>query len=240
MIFAANRDELHERPTAEAEWWPDHPNILGGRDLLAGGSWLAVDQRGRLAAVTNVRSPRGETFRASRGHLVTDYLAREEPVDDFLAELKSRHQEYGPFNLVIFDGERFTYASNRAPSQSLSPGTYAVSNDPLGSPWPKVEFARDSLERSLGAPEPSGALFEMLESRQAHGPVAEGKPPDRHRSTVFIEDERYGTRSSTVILLGTDGDLRFIERRFSRRGSAAGESEYHFKLSPENGPRARD
>ena len=240
MIFAANRDELHARPTAKAEWWTDDPNILGGRDLLAGGTWLAVDQRGRLAAVTNVRSPRGETFRASRGHLVTDYLASEQPVDDFLAELRSRHQEYGPFNLIIFDGERFTYASNRVPSQSLSPGTYAVSNDPLGSTWPKVEFARDSLERSLDAPEPSGALFEMLESRQTHGRVTAGEPPDRHMSTVFIEDERYGTRSSTVVLLEPDGDLRFVERRFSRQGSATGESEYRFKLNPEDGPRARD
>ena len=54
MIFAANRDEHHARPTAAAHWWTESQRILGGRDLLAGVTWVAVDQLGRLAAVTYV------------------------------------------------------------------------------------------------------------------------------------------------------------------------------------------
>ena len=88
MVFAANRDEHHARPTAAANWWVESPHILGGRDLLAGGTWLAVDQLGRLAAVTNVPSHRGATYTKSRGHLVTDYLAGEVPAQEFISSLQ--------------------------------------------------------------------------------------------------------------------------------------------------------
>ena len=66
FVVAANRDERHSRPTQAAAWWPDPPNVLGGRDLQAGGSWLAVDRRGRMAAVTNVRDPPPEPAARSR------------------------------------------------------------------------------------------------------------------------------------------------------------------------------
>ena len=74
LVFAANRDELHTRPTAEADWWPEPASILGGRDLLAGGSWLAVDRRGRLAAVTNIPSDEIRENARSRGDLVVILL----------------------------------------------------------------------------------------------------------------------------------------------------------------------
>jgi len=53
LILAANRDEFHARPTQDAHWWPDQPDILAGRDLQAGGSWLALGKTGRFATITN-------------------------------------------------------------------------------------------------------------------------------------------------------------------------------------------
>ena len=53
LVFVGNRDEYHARPTAAADWWADAPDILGGRDLEAGGSWLGVSKQGRFAVVTN-------------------------------------------------------------------------------------------------------------------------------------------------------------------------------------------
>ena len=55
LVIAANRDELYDRPTRALHVWDDDPNIAGGRDLRAGGSWLAVTREGRFAAVTNIR-----------------------------------------------------------------------------------------------------------------------------------------------------------------------------------------
>ena len=238
MVFAANRDELHARPTAAAEWWADLPHILGGRDLLAGGTWLAVDQRGRLAAVTNVPSPAGATFAKSRGHLVTDDLAGESSAEEFISGLRGSQDDYGPCNLLLFDGVDFHYFSNQAAAQRLTPGAYALSNAPLGTPWPKVRFAAAALESTLAAEDPATGLFEMLENRDAQEPAR--NPASERQARVFIEDERFGTRSSTVVIVTKAGNVRFLERRHHPDGTRAGDSDYRFSLgSPSEHPANR-
>ena len=67
LVVAANRDEFYRRPTAFAGFWADAPDILGGRDLEAGGTWLGITRAGRFAAVTNVREPGAAPGRHSRG-----------------------------------------------------------------------------------------------------------------------------------------------------------------------------
>ena len=238
MVVAANRDESHTRPTAAADWWTDHAHILGGRDLAAGGSWLAVDRRGRLAAVTNLPSPRGETFASSRGHLVRDYLASQRSPEAFFAERAALSEPCGPYNLLIYDGERFFCS----PARPLPPDIYALSNAPLGTPWPKVGFAASrlaaALEDELDEEDLAGRLFEVLENREHHGIGAAGGAPDRRTAVVFVKDERYGTRSSTVILLGRNGEVRFFERRFHADGTWAGESAHRFKAETADAPSA--
>ena len=58
VVLAANRDEYLDRPSEPARFWSDAPYLLGGRDILAGGSWLGVTTCGKMAAVTNYRDPR--------------------------------------------------------------------------------------------------------------------------------------------------------------------------------------
>ena len=62
LIVIANRDEFHLRDAAPLKFWGEKPNILGGRDLEAGGSWLAINKKGYLAAITNI-SEGGETLK---------------------------------------------------------------------------------------------------------------------------------------------------------------------------------
>ncbi len=57
LRLAGNRDEFHARPTAPLGHWGDKP-LLGGRDLEAGGTWLAANRQGMVAALTNVRDTR--------------------------------------------------------------------------------------------------------------------------------------------------------------------------------------
>src|SRR5690606_5672664 len=112
---AANRDEFHDRPTAPAGPWPDHPGILGGRDLQSGGSWLGVTRGGRWAAVTNVREglePRPEAL--SRGHLVADFLKGGSDPLDFAEALQSRLDEYNGFNRLLGVADELCWISNRS------------------------------------------------------------------------------------------------------------------------------
>ena len=230
-MFAANRDELHERPSASATWWTDQPTIFGGRDLVAGGTWLAVDRRGRLAAVTNFREEIRAEYNRSRGDLVRDYLAADVTALEYLASLKEHEFEYGPYNLILFDGDAVHFGSNRSRGRSLDTGIHAVSNTRFDTPWPKVGYARSRLAASLEAPDPENSLFEFLADDAYHGEDDVTDIATRIRSTVFINDARYGTRASTVVLLTGNGELRFTERRFGASGEALGESGESFRIS---------
>ena len=232
FVFAANRDELHTRATAPAGWWEDHSTIFGGRDLVAGGSWLAVDRRGRLAAVTNFRENSDADYSLSRGNLVRDYLSASAGAAEYLAALERKQTDYGPYNLVLFDGRQLHYASNRTPGQRLSPGAHALSNAHLGAAWPKVDHAAARILSCTARDEPSACLFDMLADRTVHGdPPATGDRAAELKSTIFINDDRYGTRSSTVVLLSQRGEVFFIERRYAANGVALGESTERITLA---------
>jgi uncharacterized protein with NRDE domain len=224
LIVAANRDERHERPSAAADWWPEQPRILGGRDLVAGGGWLAVDRSGRLAAVTNFAEP--ETLKAelSRGGIVADFLATDDSPAAYSAALAERAHRYGPFNALVYDGAELVYLSNRFAGRALPPGVHALGNGPLGADWPKIRRLRDGLGALVDGGDPTTELFALL---------AERAPPsiaDSRRLAPFIVDERFGTRSSTVLSIDADGRAVFAERRFDGTGAQTGESRFEFEL----------
>ena len=76
LIVAANRDEFYGRPSDSAKFWETTPQMLAGRDLEAGGTWLGVDRQGRFAAVTNFRRSASDlTKTRSRGDLAHRFLA---------------------------------------------------------------------------------------------------------------------------------------------------------------------
>lgn len=233
LVVAANRDESHRRPTAAADWWTEPSGILGGRDLEAGGSWLAVDRRGRLAAVTNRPSPKGLTFSASRGHLVSNFLAAPGTAEAFCGERARSPAEYGPYNLLLFDGEGLFHAANRSGARRLAAGIHVLSNAPLGTSWPKTEFAASRLAAILqdepGRDDLTRRLFELLQTPAPRNAGSGGRELHWRARTVFVADPRYGTRSSTVVLLSRDGGLMFAERRFGADGRRRGESTFRFR-----------
>ncbi len=144
LIVAANRDEFYERPTLAADFWADHPEVLGGRDLKEMGTWLGITRKGRFAALTNYRDPLHVRADApSRGWLVRDFLTGERGAEDYLARLRDRGAAYNGFSLILGDAAGLYYYSNRGEEgpAALAPGVYGLSNHLLDTPWPKVRRA---------------------------------------------------------------------------------------------------
>ncbi|HET7232508.1 MAG TPA: NRDE family protein [Longimicrobium sp.] len=221
LIVAANRDEFYARPTAAAGWWADHPRVLAGRDLREGGTWLGITRDGRFAAVTNVREP--EMYRVdapSRGHLVGNFLVSRAPSMGYVAGLMPISPAFNGFNLLLWDGTTLAWFSNRSPgARTLPPGVYGLSNALLDTPWPKVVLGKDDLRRAMEEPddELEARLFTSL-ARRDPAPDAElprtgvGDERERALSSAFIATPEYGTRCSTVLLVGHDGEVSFTER----------------------------
>ena len=237
LIFAGNRDEFHDRPAAPMAWWTDHPQILGGRDLQAGGTWLAASRRGRFGVVTNFRDMQRPVPGApSRGLLVTNYLAGVATARAFMNELATTAAGYGGFNLLLVDEHAMVYGSNRSPefSRVLAAGVHGLSNHLLDTPWPKLELTRRRFEPLIARDEPPFAeLFDMLGDRtpaQDHLLPDTGVGPEWERllSSPFIVSDRYGTRCSTVLLMDGDGRVEIRERRFDAAGRISGTSEFEF------------
>jgi uncharacterized protein with NRDE domain len=245
LIVAANRDEFHARPTAPMAPWPDAPTILAGRDLSAQGTWLAVDRDRRFGIVTNFRDVQPRRPDApSRGGLIPDWLLQATSPASFLAQLEPNAQRYAGFNLLINDADSLCYASNRAPqfSRALAPGIYGLSNLLLDTPWPKLTRVREKFtawlwQQTAAAAAPdvpardaSEALFAMLADRTRAMP----EPPQNTRpltpewveilSSPFVLDPLFGTRCSTLVMIGYDGSLCVQERRFDAAGILTGES----------------
>jgi len=240
LVFAANRDEFHARPTARAAWWEDPPGILAGRDLVGGGTWFGVDRGGRWAAVTNIRNP--AALRASgrsRGLLVRDYLAGAESPLAYLRRVAARADAYAPFNLLVGDPQTLAYfGRGNGPPRILPPGLYGLSNAALNTPWPKVEDGKRALAELLeqGCPA-ADDLYGLLADRT---PAAEERLPDtgvglereRLLSPRFICSADYGTRSSTLLRLDEDGRVRFGERTFASTGACRGKVRETFRACP--------
>lgn len=239
LLLAANRDEFHRRSAAPMAWWDDAPQILAGRDLEAGGTWLGVTANGRLAAVTNVRDPQAERGQAkrSRGDLTRDFLQGAMAPDAYLKEVGSRVDEYRGFNLLVGDGDSLWYlhGSPAAPAkpQELRPAIYGLSNAALDVPWPKVEHAKAKLAAIATATPSLDTLRACVADRSLASSTAlsvqglEGEMAQR-LSAQFIVTPEYGTRCNSTLLLRRDGQIQIAEQRFGPDGVRAGESAFTF------------
>ncbi len=234
LVVAANRDEFHARPALNADWWPDAPEVLAGRDLQAGGTWLGVHRAGRFATITNFRDadqPSGKL--RSRGHLVTEFLQGGESPMSYLEAVDS--DAYAGFNLLLSDGQSLAYLSNRGGGlRELEPGIYGVSNATLDTSWEKVERSKQRLAALVESGDLNETeLLRLLDDRD-RGPVSEVKRDSlpfevAHAITApFIVMPEYGTRCSTVVHHGSDGNWRFVERRFDASGRIRGDTRYSF------------
>ena len=252
LALIANRDEFHDRPSAAASFDPEAAEIYGGRDLVRGGGWLQVSTCARLATVTNVRAgPKPQEAPRSRGWLVRDFVRGEDGAIGYAAALEQTAGEHGRFNLLLWDGAELAFASNhpRATHSIVSPGLHAMSNGAFDAPWPKSGHATRALEAWLASAQ-SGTevidramlipLFDALADTSAASDellpdTGVGLALERALSPPFVSGEHYGTRCSSVVLVGHDHFV-FAERRFGPNAASAGDSFLSVPFAPQAQP----
>lgn len=225
LVLAANRDEFYDRPTAAMAYWKDHPDVLAGRDLKGGGTWLGVTRTGRIAAITNYRDPAALMQNApSRGILIRDFLTGNSSPQHYLAEVSKIGARYNGFNLIAGDSSGLYYYSNRSSGvQQLKPGIYGISNHLMDTAWPKVQRGKALLQHQLNGHEKIDIekIWEILADRSR--PVDAELPNtgvglqwERILSPLFITSPDYGTRCTSIVLMEYSGQITFTERTFIR------------------------
>lgn len=225
LILLANRDEYYSRPTESSHRWPDHPEILAGRDTVSGGTWLGVTEGGRFAAVTNYRDPNEKKRDTSRGSLVADFLRSKVPAEDFLAITRDKAHEFAGFNLIVGEmnvqrNELYYFSNRQGTVEKLAKGIYGLSNKSLDTPWPKVKNGKLALSNNLRRETISNdSLFEILHDEtladDEHLPdTGIGKSRERLLSAIFIKSPDYGTRCSTILRFDAEFKFEFDERVF--------------------------
>jgi uncharacterized protein with NRDE domain len=228
LVVAANRDEFFQRPTAPMEWWQSDladAEVLAGRDLLSGGTWLAVNRAGVVSAVTNVREPGAATGARSRGEL--PLLAQKHDADVLTGLLLPECSRYSGFNLVQVHPQRGWYFSNRDthPGRQIHRGIFGLSNHLLQTPWPKLlrlRTAVSDLLRDTPADQTDQLHDTLIRQLQDTTPAPDRQLPDtgvgieteRFLSSPFIRGEDYGTRATTIVSISHRGEIVVTEQSY--------------------------
>ena len=236
FILAANRDEFYARPTTAVNWWEDRSEILGGRDLQALGTWMAMNKNGRFAAVTNFRDLQNiNPVAQSRGDLPVNFLRENVSPDEYAKRVFEDGKKYNGFNLLVMS-EGMAHVSNYDESiNSLQPGIYGLSNALLDTPWPKVVKSKKAFENLIQEEFKTENLIEIMQD-ETTAPDEElpetGLDYDREKalSAMCIRTPDYGTCCSTAITIDHDGNVNFVEKSYPVGNRKEGTVSYDFKI----------
>ena len=210
LVIAANRDEEYDRPTRSAHFWDDAPDVLGGRDVRHGGSWLAITHGGRVAAVTNLRGA-AKPGAPSRGLLVRDFVTSSIDPVSYGEEVMRKKNELAGFHLIAGEiGGTFVHLSDEL--RVWPSGIHGVSNGPTDARWEKIDRAVDHLRGAMAIDDAEELARDLISFL--------GTPTSNEiERTVFVAGTRYGTRSSTAIVATAD-EILFVEQAYGVGGRA--------------------
>lgn len=237
LIVASNRDEFYNRRTAVAGYWDDFPNVIGGRDLEAGGTWMGMTTSGKICMLTNYRDPAHIMPGApSRGHLVADYLEQQVNADDYMQLVRTKAAQYNGFNMILGTVDDLAYISNYKDGVTkLTNGLYGLSNHLLDSPWPKVVKGKKKLAPLLGKSDITAddlMTFLYDDEIATENLPSTGVSPELERalSSMFIKTPNYGSRCSTVVLVDQQNKVQYTERVYDLTTFEYKTSQFEFAV----------
>ncbi len=238
LIVAGNRDEFYNRKTSPAHFWETHPDVLAGKDLEAGGTWMGVTKKGKVSMVTNYRDLSNIDPQApSRGHLVSDYLIEDQRPLPYLENISKNGKKYNGFNLIAGNANELYYYSNYKNSiDPIQPGIHGLSNHLLDTPWPKVEKGLKKMKEIMQSPRVDAeaildALYNDVVAPDDKLPnTGVGLERERMLSPMFIKSQGYGSRSSTVLMIDRKNHVTFIERTYDTASYQYQAQEFSFSF----------
>jgi uncharacterized protein with NRDE domain len=240
FILIANRDEFYDRPSLPAHFWPEHPHMLAGKDLKAGGTWLGITLSGRFAAITNYRDIKNINPAAkSRGEIIKEYLTSEATPAFYMQSLQESTRRYNGYNLLIYDNMHISYYSNNQNVvHKIDSGVHGLSNAFLNTSWHKVQKIKKEFNTILKNELNENRLFEILadESTAEKDLPRTGLPYDLEKavSAIHIRTDNYGTVSTTIVMIAKNKQATFIEKTHAVGGRQESIKRFNFLLSNES------
>lgn len=235
LIICANRDEFHQRPTQAMHVWQEH-NILAGKDLQAGGTWLGLSSTGKFAALTNFRKfPLNDEPKKSRGDLVLQALADTKV--NMTAELAQQAEQYHGFNLIYGSLKQlYCYDSVNNENHQLSKGVHSICNGALDDIWPKMARGEKLLSEMIHSHVnlSINALFDLMTNDKQALPhllpeTGLDEEWEQLLSAIFIKSPTYGTRTTTIITQDVEGNVETYDRSYAPSGECV--AKQHFNLA---------
>lgn len=228
LILVANRDESYLRESKPIHFWEDNPDILGGRDMKAGGTWLAMTKTGRFAALTNQPFTQHEPIElTSRGALITNFLKNDIHAIDYAKELRENRMNYDGYNLVFGTvDDLYLYDNVIDEFKPFTDGTHSVSNTKDDLSKFRQSHSETNLER-MTAEERPPSIDRLIESFQDRTPNPDFRDyPEqlneayaKQSSSIFIKgSQEFGTVSTTAIIIDDKGIVEMKEVRYSPEG----------------------
>lgn len=231
FVMLANRDEFYSRPALPMDWWQEAPDILAGKDLKGGGTWLGVSKDGRFGALTNYRENSSENKKISRGRLLKDYLDNKN-LDALSFFSTINEKDFAGFSMLLGDHNGLHYFSNRSSGlESLTSGTYVLANRSLNCTKSKAGKVLKSFHESKSNISETEDYFRFMQQDVIE---IDGSRFDSYRDEAieipqrFISSNIYGTRCTSLLTIREDGLYEIAEKRFLENGKYEGESTYSF------------
>jgi uncharacterized protein with NRDE domain len=235
FVMASNRDEFYSRPTTPAHWWPDIKDLLAGKDLEQGGTWMGMSKNGKFAAVTNVRDFYAENYSdisyLSRGDLVKDFFISPQSSEEYISNLN--YNDYLGCNLCLYDQEELSFFSSKGKEEVEKENIFVLGNKKIGEESKKINLAKEDFKNILKKNFKNSDLLKLMQSPAEQYEFEENTIKSRHGNEFlarFIKSKIYGTRSTTVMTINNDNVVSISEQLYEKGGVHGSITNFEFQI----------